>query len=112
MGFFDRIREITFDIVAKVYGTTATWAPLSGDEPQSEEVLFNDPSKEDHVSKTRFFPFDYEMEYRVGQFPGLLESVRAGAKGEPITINSEDYVCTKATTKWDGKTIYICLKKK
>lgn len=111
MAIFDSLQNVTYDISNALFGEVATWTPETTGIPVESQVFFNSPSKEDKVSGVRYFPFDYEMEYRKGKFDGLLEIIREGQ--EPvITIKSVEYIASFAETKHDGNSIFVCLKEK
>ena len=109
MSLFDDAQNISFDIINKVFGEEALWTPVSTGITLVAQVFFNAPSSPDKVSGTRYFPFDYEMEYRVGFFDGLLELIREGVV-QTVTIKSVIYFVTEVKAKFDGKTISVCLK--
>lgn len=116
MSRFNSSQRSAFGVVHWLYGDLATWQPAAGGEIQTGKVLFSDPTelmgfnrKGTHVPGMAEFDISACMiEYFVGTFPGLRESV-ASKNSEYITIEGKRYKVKVITAKYDGKSLYATL---
>lgn len=107
---FDRLRDITFNVVTRVMGYTASWTPSAGGPAQTAQVLFADLTTKHLLNglykdqlRFEYRPFDYIMEYKIDVFPGLIDSARTKTP-EVIIIDGNSYHVRMVTNKFDGKT--------
>lgn len=111
---FDALQKNMVDVVKATFGYNGSWLPSAGDpgdDPLTARVLFKEPSaNKDELDKVMYHDIDYFMEYFEGDFPGLNESVRAGAD-ETVIIMSTSYFIRQIKKSYDGKT-YKCLMEK
>lgn len=109
MNLFDDLQQKAQSIVEHTMGYDATWAPSAGGTAITGRVLLNKPTQKESIGEIDYEALRPRMEYFEGQFPGLLESVRAN-NTENVIINGIEYTCfQKGSGKFDGKTIIIFL---
>lgn len=108
MGLFDGLQRAAQKVVTTVFGDVATWAPLAGGS-YTAAVLLNVPTDQEEVGDQKYIAVRPRMEYLVGNFPGLLESV-LDKQGEIVTVNGQQYVGMWGEKKFDGTTIIIHLE--
>lgn len=105
---FDRLQKACFRAAQKTFGyLNASWQK-SGVDPIFCDVLFKDPTETQKLLGVEYEPNTYIMEYLRGEFPGLLELVRA-KKNQIILIDGIEYSTKFAETAYDGKTIRVHL---
>lgn len=110
-NLFDDLRDASFDVVSNTMGYEASWEPSEGGNVQTARVLFNNPTEGKKLSGVEYDPYHYEMEYRVGHFEGLKQSVDSN-NIEAVTIRGKEYNVRQITAKWDGNTMIAVLEPK
>lgn len=112
MPRFDLMQKTVFNAATALYGDVASWTPKAGGPTQTAKVLFNDPTEKRGLDKSNmpndFNPDACRMEYKTGDFVGLLESVNK-KNVEHVSYGGNRYQVTSAKRKWDGKTFYLNL---
>lgn len=103
-NLFDSLQNKAFSIVSDTMGYDAVWGELVA------RVLFNDPSKKYELAGIDFEPTGYSMEYKEGDFTGLLELVNSGDIAA-VTINGASYSVLSVRKEFDGKTYVAQLSK-
>lgn len=102
---FDGLQNKLFKTASKFFGYTAEWLPTAGGALQTAKVLYKKPN-EVRVLDTAFEynPENHMMEYQEGDFVGLYESVREGAK-EFVEVEGTRFYVEGVKAYWDGKTL-------
>jgi len=113
---FDTMRDTMVDMVSATMGYAATWTPTTGGDAQVANVHYKDSTqKQEWFEQSSFKIFDYCLEYRKGQFVGLLESCEQG-NIEVVTIvkdgNTLTFNVQAVEAKFDGNTLVAYLQKK
>ena len=97
-NIFDTISKLAFGVVTTTFGYTATWIPLADAlTTHTAQVGYGEPTEgmSYHVKSMvdDYNVFNYWLEYRLGDFVGLMESVGNGNNGdeEVITIVTDTY---------------------
>lgn len=104
MSLFDSLQNHTHDVVLRTMGDDATWQPSAvGSTLMAAKVLFNRPTELQYVEHAQYNPYEYSMEYKEGDFIGLVEAVREG-RNEVVTILGIEYIVQDVPALWDGKT--------
>lgn len=103
-NLFDGLQALAFDTISLTMGYDATWTPSIGGSEKSARVLFNNPTESRKLSEVEYNPYEYHMEYKKGDFPGLMEAARSN-KSETVNINGVNYMVMDVTSKYDGNTI-------
>lgn len=107
MSLFDAIQQRVFATSLTVFGDTAVWVASNPPQTHTAKVLFNSPNDPITIGsqdKFSYRPFNYSIEYYVGEFPGLMESVKNNVI-EVVTVNGISLAIREVFTKFDGKTI-------
>lgn len=109
MNIFDSLKKQAFDVVTNMMGYNATW--LSGSTLFEARVGYKDPSEKQELSGIDSWnPDEPFMEYRVGFFANLKQSVDSGNL-EYVTIESVGYFAVvEVKTKYDGETFVARLR--
>lgn len=103
MSAFDSLFNTMFDTVTKQYGDQATWTPSAGGAAQSASVLYNGPTEKEKLFSADYDPDKLTLEYKEGQFSGLMASVNGGTP-EFITIENVGEFQVRGVQKLvDGK---------
>jgi hypothetical protein len=113
---FDTMRDAMVDVTTATMGYAATWTPQGGGDAQVANVHYKDSTqKQEWLEQSSFKLYDYCLEYRKGQFVGLLESCEQGTT-EIITIVKNGNLLTfnvqAIEAKYDGGTLVAYLQKK
>ncbi|MGI9158253.1 MAG: hypothetical protein ACR2K1_00725, partial [Saprospiraceae bacterium] len=58
----------------------------------------------------QYDPYKYEMEYKEGDFPGLINRVEARGTPEIVTVDGKEYHVRDITAEYDGKTYRATLQ--
>lgn len=103
---FDSIQRVVFYSTTRQMGYTAEWTPAAGGATQTATVHHKAPSNERKLASIEYNPYIHTMEYMVGDFVGLIESVRSGVP-ERVTIDGVEYDILEALPIWDGQTIRL-----
>lgn len=111
LNIFDRLQDVTFDVVTLTMGYDATWSPSIGGLTQTGRVLFNNPTEPRKLSIVEYDPYAYQMEYKRGVFDGLKESAESNGT-EVVTIKSVDYFVREVAALYDGNTFVAKLELK
>jgi hypothetical protein len=106
MNLFDNIQNQLYDVTTNVFGYDATWTPSGGGAQQTARVHFKKPTRPYKSYQTEYNPFEYLMEFKEGDFAGLVDAVRSGSP-EPVEIEGKTYYCRELTSEFDGKTYYM-----
>ena len=120
-NIFDRIGAGVFDTIAKTFGYSAQWQPGGTGTALTAIVGYGEPVEDLTHATGRYQSVidewqyqNYWAEYKLGDFPGLFESVRAG-NAESITIFSTEYPAgrefpiSQAMAVHDGRTYKLKL---
>jgi hypothetical protein len=109
MNLFDDLQQKAQSIVEHTMGYDATWVPSAGGSAITGRVLLNKPTQKESIGEIDYEALRPRIEFFDGQFPGLLDSVKAN-NTETVTVNGIEYSCfPKGSGKFDGKTIIIYL---
>lgn len=112
MSFFDDIQNLAFDIVTASFGDSATWHPFDNSPEQTAIVLYKDATSKHDLSNVDYDIEDYMIEYKMGDFEGLKESVGAG-NNERVRMTKGnttfEFLVRRCISKYDGKTIIAYL---
>jgi len=116
VNLFDNLRTTMLDTVANTMGYAASWTPQAGGEAQTANVHYKDSTqKQEWLEQSSFKIYDYCLEYRKGQFVGLLESCEQGTV-EVVTIvkdgNTLTFNVQAVEARFDGSTLVAYLQKK
>lgn len=107
MSRFDDIEKLAFSKVHDIFGDVASWSPSDGSETITGKVLIQSNDVQFAVDdKVYYEDAQYRVEYYVGTFPGLYESLRK-AKKEYVTCNGKKLLILGDEMKWDGKTFVL-----
>lgn len=109
LNIFDRLQDVSFNVVTLTMGYDATWSPSGGGPVKTGRVLFNNPTESKKLSEVEYDPFAYRMEFKKGVFDGLKESTDQNTI-ETVTINSVNYYVRQVATKYDGNTLIATLE--
>jgi hypothetical protein len=97
-NIFDTISKLAFGVVTNTFGYTATWTPLADPlTTLTAEVGYGEPTEgmSYHVKSMLddYNVYNYWLEYRLGDFTGLMESVGHGNSGneEVVSVVSDTY---------------------
>lgn len=108
---FDDLEASLHHDIAETFGYEASWLPASGEPAQVETVLFQDPEGRGGTTETQYLNYEDQapiMEYYMGQFPGLFESVQQFNNVERIEITKQgtvfQYQVTRVSPVIDGDT--------
>lgn len=115
MAHFTASANLVHDTTANLFGESASWTPSAGGSAQVVQVNFNNPDKSQALGDLsamdwEFTALDTWIEYRVNQFPGLVEAV-ANKTPETIVLTDQNgaalgsFRVTKTMRVWDGHTI-------
>ena len=112
MSFFDDIQNLAFDIVTASFGDSAIWLPSDNSPEQTALVLYKDATDKHELSNVDYEIEQYLIEYKMGDFDGLKQSVGEG-NNERIRITKDgitfEFLVRRCTSKYDGKTIIAYL---
>lgn len=111
---FDGLKRRIFDVVARTMGYNATWVPANGSQPggYTVRVLFNNPTDKKNLAGVEYDPFNWKMEYRFDNFPGLKQAADTMTTAEVVTIEGRQYYIRSVNAKWDGQTYIATLEPK
>lgn len=118
-NLFDTLKIQAFNVVTDVMGYDAKWISSVSNIELTAKVGFKDPSEKQELSGIDSWNPDQPfMEYHIGFFPGLKESVDTGAaeyititrKNEPLSIVGY-FSVSEIKTKVDGDTFMARLVK-
>lgn len=108
---FDDLEASLHHDIAATFGYEASWLPASGDPVQVNTVLFQDPLGRGGTTETQYLNYEDQdpiMEYYLGQFVGLFESVQTSNAVERIEITKQgtvfQYQVTRVKPVIDGDT--------
>lgn len=115
MAHFTASADLLHDTTANLFGESASWTPSGGGSAQVAQVNFNNPDKSHALGDLsamdwEFTALDCWIEYRLNQFPGLIEAV-ANKTAETIAITDHggtaigSFRVTKTMRVWDGHTV-------
>lgn len=108
---FDGYLQNIFDVTTNTMGYDATWTPSLGGEQLTGRVHYREPNEKDMIaSGVQYMPFVFIMEYKVGVFNGLQESVRTG-NTEIVVVNNASHYVRSVTKIADGQTFEAQLEK-
>jgi len=113
-NFFDTALSVAFDTTTTLMGYDAEWYPADG-PMQTARVHYKDPSSLQKIGDMNYDPGDGIMEYKKGDFEGLIELV---AQNKPevikITIGGTkiEFRTLKDKKLFDGKTLQVKLQRK
>lgn len=108
---FDGLMQTAFDVTTNVMGYDATWTPSAeGSLEQVGRVHYREPNHEEMMNGVQYSPFIFVMEYKIGVFDGLQESVRSGSIEQVLVNNSLHYVRSVRKIS-DGRTFEAQLEK-
>jgi len=110
-NLFDGLQAAAFDTVTAIMGYSAVWQPSDGSSAQTARVLFKNPTEQQKLADQEYDPYRYTMEYKMGVFPGLKQSVDANGT-EEVTINGASYYVRQVHARYDGKTMTATLEVK
>jgi hypothetical protein len=110
-NLFDGLQAATFDTVTAIMGYSAVWQPSDGTPAQTARVLFKNPTEHQKIGDQEYDPYRYTMEYKMGVFPGLKQSVDANHT-EEVTIGGTGYYVRQVHARFDGKTMTATLELK
>lgn len=106
VNIFDNIRDTAVDTVYNTMGNDATWQPLDG-ELQTVRVGYSDATDKHELADEDYYPYDFKVEYRKPNWPGLKEAVDAG-DFQVITVllptAPKNLWVREVRTKYDGNT--------
>jgi hypothetical protein len=106
---FDGLEAACFNSVLATMGKPAVWTPNGSVIPKTGNVLFNNPTDSRKMAELDFDPDQNRMEYYIGTFDGLKESVDAGLVKEYVTIGTDVWYISKVTKLYDGWTFIATL---
>lgn len=106
MAVFDRLEERCMDVVAKLFGDTATWVHSQTNVTLTALVCFKDATRKQGEGFEDIYP---TMEYKRSEFPGLFDRVKDSKNKEYVTIKGHKYGIKIPTSKYDGDTIILKL---
>ena len=117
LNFFDSIQKTAFEIVTNTFGYPATWTPSNSETELSAKVLYKDATEKQGLGDIDFNDCRYLMEYKAGDFPGLVEMVQNVDNTETVKIETTvgtvlEFFVKNIETKYDGKTIIAFLIQK
>jgi hypothetical protein len=110
-----------FNTIAEAMGYDANWTPSTGGAAQQARVLLNRPTQKregfqyrDKYGDIEYDPEQYYLEFKRGDFSGLVEAVNSG-KNEVIEIDvtqsgtsvTQLFYVMKIHSAWDGNN-FIC----
>lgn len=105
-ALFDKLQKSVFDTTLTVFGYTAVWQPVGGAPAQTGKVHFSEATQDENMAgPAGYTEPQWVMEYLLGQFTGLRESVDAAQVVERVTIDGTSYDVRSCTADFDGKTI-------
>jgi hypothetical protein len=108
---FDGYLQNAFDVTTNVMGYDAIWTPSLGGEQQTARAHYREPNEKDMIANgVQYLPFVFIMEYKVGVFVGLQESVRNG-NTEIVVINGASHYVRSVAKIVDGQTFEAQLEK-
>lgn len=108
MNIFDDLQDMMFDAVSDTMGYDAVW--ITAIPQKNARVLLKEPNEEYDLNGVRYSPFNYMMEYRLGEFDGLVDNVRQN-EDERVSINGTEYYVRTVQAVYDGKTYRALLEK-
>lgn len=106
MSQFDDIQAAVFSTSEQVFGDEAVWTPSNTSISQTGLVLYNSPNDPISIGerdKYAYRPYNYSIEYYLGQFVGLKESVDSGIV-ETVLVRGVSLSIREVRTLYDGKT--------
>jgi hypothetical protein len=118
---FDSMAKAVFDTLAGVMGYDAVWTPSVGGAAQQARVFLNLPTQKresfqyrDRYGDIEYDPNQYYLEFKRGDFLGLVEAVDAG-KNEVVQIDItqsgtsvlQSFYVMKIHSMFDGNN-FIC----
>jgi hypothetical protein len=121
VNLFDRHAKTTFGINSRVMGYPATWTPSDDSGEKSARILYKDPTEVSKILQLEYYPHNYALEYKEGDFPGLkaladqsqetgeLEQVVITFSLDPLT--QVTYYVRMVHTITDGKVYLATLEK-
>lgn len=108
---FDTMQAGVFEQAKTLFGYAAAWVSVDGLASWTGNVLFKNPNESYRPGGTfQYDPYRYEMEYKAGDFPGLLERVESRGNPETVTIDGKEYHIRDITADFDGKTYRATLQ--
>lgn len=108
---FDGYMQKIFDVTTNVMGYDATWTPSTeGSETQTGRVHYREPNHEEIMNGVQYTPFVFVIEYKLGVFDGLQDSVRRGVI-EQVTVNGATHYVRSVRKTADGQTFEAQLEK-
>lgn len=111
---FDRAAPVVFNTVTKTFGYEAHWQPLDVEIPlKVANVGYGEPIADQQIGSTGHFRslvdeyqvYDYWMEYKQGDFVGLIESARNGDT-EEVTIYSREFPSGRVFLVQEVKSVF------
>lgn len=113
---FQTVQNAAFDQILALYGQDCQW--ITGGI--TDNVLFNDPTQNqrfsvisgrglNHVGYDNADIVQPYMEFRRGQFPGLVDLVYDSGPNQYVVIGGITFVCVKMTAFFDGQTYRVGL---
>lgn len=108
---FDTMQAGVFEQAKGLFGYPATWVSVDGTKTWTGKVLFNNPTANYAPGGTfQYDPYRYEMEYKDGDFPGLIERVDERGTPETVTVDGKEYHVRAISADFDGKTYRATLQ--
>lgn len=101
---FQALQNTAFGIVQQTMGYEASWTPALGGAAYTARVLFQNPTEMKKIAAIDYSPQDWVVEYKEGDFPGLMDAVITRSTNEVIEIQGTDYYVTDVSRKYDGQT--------
>lgn len=96
MNLFDGLKATVFRTTTSVMGYVCSWLPSEGGDEQTALVHYKAPALESELSELGsgvnqlgFMPITHSIEYLVGSFPALMDSVRNGVS-EYLTVTQQN----------------------
>lgn len=108
MNIFDDLQNMMFDVVSDTMGYDAVW--ITASPQKTARVLLKEPTEQYDLNGVPYSPFNYMMEYRRGEFDGLIDNVRHNSD-ERLLINGSEYYVRTIQAAYDGKTYRALLEK-
>ena len=107
---FDALSRNVFTTTVDIMGYVATWTPSGGGDSYVAKVHFNNPTEAVQRVGIEYNPTAWQMEYYIGDFPGLKALADGRGSLEVVNVAGYDWYVKTVVKKHDGKTYIAELK--